>query len=77
MKWLARDMHDLTAMGCLQDWYIKLNDEDTVVVCTMIATAEYCMEVVGALGRSVAKTIDPPFGNKVGLAACCSFYLYY
>ncbi|CAL8463747.1 g3281 [Coccomyxa elongata] len=51
-----------------QDWYIKLNDEDTVVVCTIIATAEYCMEVVGALGRSVAKTIDPPFGNKVSVA---------
>lgn len=48
-----------------QDWYIKLNDEDTVVVCTIIATAEYCIEVVGALGRSVAKTVDPPFGNKV------------
>jgi hypothetical protein len=48
-----------------QDWYIKLNDEDVVVVCTIIATAEYCIEVVGALGRSVAKTIDPPFGNKV------------
>lgn len=47
------------------DWYIKLNDEDVVVVCTIISTAEYCIEVVGALGRSVAKTIDPPFGNKV------------
>ncbi len=55
----------LYSNGCVQDWYIKLNDEDTVVVCTIIATAEYCMEVVGALGRSVAKTIDPPFGNKV------------
>ncbi|EIE27794.1 hypothetical protein COCSUDRAFT_26904 [Coccomyxa subellipsoidea C-169] len=51
-----------------QDWYIKLNDEDVVVVCTIIATAEYCIEVVGALGRSVAKTIDPPFGNKVSVA---------
>ena len=55
----------LQAGAGTQDWYIKLNDEDTVVVCTIIATAEYCIEVVGALGRSVAKTIDPPFGNKV------------
>lgn len=48
-----------------QDWYIKLNDEDVVVVCTIIATAEYCNEVVGALGRNVAKTLDPPFGSQV------------
>lgn len=47
------------------DWYIKLNDEDVVVVCTLITTAEYCCEVVGALGRSVAKTLDPPFGAQV------------
>ena len=39
--------------------YIRLNDEDVVTVCTLIATAEYCSEVVGALGRSVAKTLGP------------------
>ena len=50
-----------------QDWYIRLNDEDVVVVCTIIATAEYCNEVVGALGRNVAKTLDPPFGAQVSL----------
>ena len=33
-------------------------------MCTLIATAEYCSEVVGALGRSVAKTLDPPFGAQ-------------
>ena len=49
-----------------QDWYIRLNDEDVVVVCTIIATAEYCNEVVGALGRNVSKTLDPPFGAQVG-----------
>ena len=53
-----------------QDWYIRLNDEDVVVVCTIIATAEYCSEVVGALGRNVAKTLDPPFGAQARLTAC-------
>ena len=47
------------------DWHIRLHDEDVVVVCTVIATAEYCAEVVGALGRNVAKTLDPPFGSQV------------
>ncbi len=55
-----------------QDWYIKLNDEDVVVVCTIIATAEYCNEVVGALGRNVARTLDPPFGSQVSPAALLS-----
>ena len=47
--------------------HVRLNDEDVVVVCTIIATAEYCNEVVGALGRNVAKTLDPPFGSQVVL----------
>ncbi|CAL5224462.1 g7153 [Coccomyxa viridis] len=51
-----------------QDWYIRLNDEDVVVVCTIIATAEYCNEVVGALGRNVSKTLDPPFGAQVNVS---------
>ena len=54
-----------SASAGTQDWYIKLNDEDVVVVCTIIATAEYCNEVVGALGRNVSKTLDPPFGSQV------------
>lgn len=58
-----------------QDWYIRLNDEDVVVVCTIIATAEYCSEVVGALGRNVAKTLDPPFGAQVSCILRCSLAL--
>ena len=54
-----------SASAGTQDWYIKLNDEDVVVVCTIIATAEYCNEVVGALGRNVSKTLDPLFGSQV------------
>ena len=54
-----------SASAGTQDWYIKLNEEDVVVVCTIIATAEYCNEVVGALGRNVSKTLDPPFGSQV------------
>ena len=56
-----------SASAGTQDWYIRLNDEDVLVVCTIIATAEYCNEVVGALGRNVAKTLDPPFGAQVSL----------
>ena len=44
--------------------YVRLGDEEVVVVCTLVATAEYCAEVVGALGRSVAKTLDAPFGSQ-------------
>ena len=40
-------------------------DEDIPVVCTIVSTAEYCTEIVGALGRSVAKMLDPPYGEQV------------
>jgi hypothetical protein len=54
-----------TAVAGTADWHIRLNDEDVVVVCTLVTTAEYCSEVVGALGRSVSKMLDPPFGAQV------------
>ena len=44
---------------------IKLSDEEIEVVCTIVATAEYCSEIVGALGRSMTKTLDPPFNEQV------------
>ena len=49
---------------CIQ---IKLADEDVPVVCTIVSTAEYCVDVVGALGRNVAKMLDPPFGDQASL----------
>ena len=54
-----------TATAGSTDWQVKLVDEDVPVICTIIATAEYCGEVVGALGRSIAKMLDPPFGQQV------------
>ncbi|KAK9837632.1 hypothetical protein WJX74_001749 [Apatococcus lobatus] len=57
-----------TAAAGSTDWQVKLVDEDVPVVCTIIATAEYCGEVVGALGRSIAKMLDPPFGQQVDVA---------
>ena len=44
---------------------IKMGDDDMTVVCTIIATAEYCSEVVGSLGRSIAKTLEPPYNEQV------------
>ena len=40
-------------------------DDDIPVVCTIVSTAEYCNEIVGSLGRSVAKMLDPPYGEQV------------
>ncbi|KAK9858463.1 hypothetical protein WJX84_000384 [Apatococcus fuscideae] len=54
-----------TATAGSADWQVKLVDEDVPVICTIIATAEYCGDVVGALGRSIAKMLDPPFGQQV------------
>lgn len=50
-------------LGCPPQ--IKMSDEDMTVVCTIIASAEYCSEVVGALGRSVSKTLEPPYNTQV------------
>ncbi len=47
------------------DWHIRLTDEDVPVVCALIATAEYCHEMVGALARSASTMLDPPLGNQV------------
>ncbi len=46
-------------------------DDDIPVVCTIVSTAEYCNEIVGSLGRSVAKMLDPPYGDQV----CCACHL--
>ncbi|KAK9820837.1 hypothetical protein WJX81_002519 [Elliptochloris bilobata] len=50
------------------DWHVRLADDDVPVVCALIATAEYCHEMVGALARSAAKMLDPPLGAQVGVA---------
>jgi len=46
------------------DWHIRLADDDVPVACALIATAEYCHEMVGALARSAAKMLDPPLGAQ-------------
>ena len=65
-----------TATAGSTDWQVKLVDEDVPVICTIIATAEYCGEVVGALGRSIAKMLDPPFGQQVPLSLLAPLNLY-
>ena len=54
-------------------------DDDIPVVCTIVSTAEYCNEIVGSLGRSVAKMLDPPFGEQVCAChhACYQLKLQY
>ena len=42
-----------------------MGDDDIPVVCTIVSTAEYCNDIVGSLGRSVAKMLDPPYGEQV------------
>lgn len=54
-----------TASAGTSDWQIKMPDDDIPVVCTIVSTAEYCNEIVGSLGRSVAKMLDPPYGEQV------------
>ena len=54
-----------TASAGTTDWQIKMPDEDIPVVCTIVSTAEYCTEIAGSLGRSVAKMLDPPYGEQV------------
>lgn len=56
-----------TAAAGTTEWQIKMPDDDIPVVCTIVSTAEYCNEIVGSLGRSVAKMLDPPFGEQVCL----------
>lgn len=60
---LLCNLHD--AVLRLYGVQIKMSDEDMTVVCTIIATAEYCSEVVGSLGRSIAKTLEPPYNEQV------------
>ena len=59
-----------TASTATSEWHIKVSDEDFGVVCVIITTAEYCQEVVGALGRNVAKLLEPPLGKQVGKGFC-------
>ena len=54
-----------TASAGTTDWQIKMPDDDIPVVCTIVSTAEYCSDIVGSLGRSVAKMLDPPYGDQV------------
>ncbi len=49
-----------------QDWHVRLGDGDVAAACAVVTTCEYCTEAIGALGRSVAKLLDPPLGEQVG-----------
>ena len=44
---------------------MRLEADDITVGPVITGTAEYCSEVVGALGRNVAKLLDPPLGDQV------------
>lgn len=57
-----------TASAGTVDWQIKMPDDDIPVVCTIVSTAEYCNDIVGSLGRSVAKMLDPPYGQQVDVS---------
>lgn len=54
-----------TATAGTTEWQIRMPDDDIPVVCTIVSTAEYCSDIVGSLGRSVAKMLDPPYGEQV------------
>ena len=56
-----------TATAGTTEWQIRMPDDDIPVVCTIVSTAEYCSDIVGSLGRSVAKMLDPPYGEQVGI----------
>ena len=47
------------------DWHVKLAEEDLGAAALIIATAEFCAVVVAALGRNVAKLLEPPLGDQV------------
>ncbi|KAK9815375.1 hypothetical protein WJX72_002419 [[Myrmecia] bisecta] len=57
-----------TAVAGASDWHVKVADGDLEVICTIVSTSEYCTEVVGALGRSIAKTVDAPYSDKVDMS---------
>ncbi|DBA83910.1 hypothetical protein WJX77_004419 [Trebouxia sp. C0004] len=57
-----------TASAGTSDWQIKMPDDDLPIVCTIVSTAEYCNDIVGSLGRSVAKMLDPPYGEQVDVS---------
>lgn len=56
-------------------WHIRLPDDDVPVVCAVIATAEYCQEMVGALARSAAKMLDAPLGAQARARSRCACFL--
>ena len=51
------------------DWHVRMEDGEVDIACTIVCTADYCQGVVGDLGASVARILDPPFGDQV--ASCC------
>ena len=51
-----------------------MGDKDMTVACTIIASAEYCSEVVGALGRNVSKILEPPFNEQVSSPKGCMLH---
>ena len=60
---MLRHGSNLNQLRCRR--YVRLADDDITVGAVIIGTAEYCSEVVGALGRNVAKLLDPPLGDQV------------
>ena len=49
------------------DWHVRMDDAEADVACTIVCTADYCQGVVGDLGSSVGRMLEPPLGEQV----CC------
>eukprot|EP00879_Flechtneria_rotunda_P008030 GHRR01008412.1.p1 GENE.GHRR01008412.1~~GHRR01008412.1.p1 ORF type:complete len:961 (+),score=374.37 GHRR01008412.1:225-3107(+) len=49
------------------DWYVRLPDEEEGVLTCILATAEYCRETTEALGRSIARELQPGLANSLDL----------
>lgn len=42
------------------DWHVRLPEEEEGVLCSILATAEYCRETTEGLGRMIARELQPP-----------------
>ena len=47
------------------EWHVRMDDAEADVACTIVCTADYCQGVVGDLGSSVGRMLDPPLGEQV------------
>lgn len=50
------------------DWHVRMGEGDVVAACAIVATAEYCVEVVAGLAANVTKLLEQPLQNQVDTA---------